>query len=248
MKDWWKRNLKVIRSSSFAEHEEPERRYYYKNGIYPYGDAVLLRAMVIAQRPRRIIEIGSGFSSACILDAVDEVGLDTELICIEPDTDRLVARLRPEDLDRIRIVEAQVQDVGIEEFEALDSGDILFIDSSHVLKTGSDVHYELFSILPTLTKNVLIHFHDIGYPFEYPDEWLFEKRYSWNEAYAVRAFLMYNQAFRVEFMSSMFRMLAQDLIDATFRPFGEQPSGSLWVRKVRRADRPRRKGRSRASG
>ena len=82
----------------------------------------------------------------------------------------------------------RVQDVPIDEFRALGSGDVLFIDSSHVLKTGSDVHRELFEILPALASGVLIHFHDIDYPFEYPDLFLFERRYSWNEAYAVRAF------------------------------------------------------------
>src|SRR4029453_10415837 len=111
-----------------------------------------------------------------------------------------------------------------------ESGDVLFIDSSHVLKTGSDVHRELFEILPALTPGVLVHFHDIDYPFEYPDLFLFERRYSWNEAYAVRAFLMYNANYRVEFMVAMFRRMAADLVRATFPAFDEQPGASLWVR------------------
>jgi hypothetical protein len=247
MRQWWNRNLSIIKQSPFPENEDPARRYYWRNNIYPFGDAVLLRGMIVAERPRRIIEIGSGFSSACILDAIDEVGLETEVTCIEPNPDRLLARLRPEDLDRIRLIESQVQDVRLEEFGALEQGDILFIDSSHVLKTGSDVNYELFSVLPVLAKGVFVHFHDIGYPFEYPDEWLFERLYSWNEAYAVRGFLMYNQAFRVEFMVSLFRQMARDLIDETFPEFARQPGGSLWIKKVQ-PPRTRAKSRWRRPG
>jgi hypothetical protein len=75
-------------------------------------------------------------------------------------------------------------------FDVLDENDILFINSSHVAKTGSDVNFELFEILPRLKKGVIVHIHDILYPFEYPREWVIERNYSWNEVYAVRAFLM----------------------------------------------------------
>jgi hypothetical protein len=187
--------------------------------------------MIISQRPRRIIEVGSGFSSACMLDTIDEAGLKTELTFIEPDTKTLFARMRPGDLERVRVLELEVQDVPLDEFAALRSGDILFIDSSHVLKTGSDVHYELFEILPILKRNIMIHFHDVAYPFEYPDDWIFNKGYSWNEAYAVRAFLMYNHAYRVEFMTSAFAMFAPDIVAPAIREFS---GASLWVKKIRR--------------
>jgi predicted O-methyltransferase YrrM len=245
MKEWWRSNLEVIKSTPFPHNESPQYRYYGLNNIYPFGDAVLLRAMILGHRPKHIIEIGSGFSSACMLDTIDEAELDTQLTLIEPHTERLRSRLHPGDTDRIRIIEAQVQDVPLDEFSALQAGDILFIDSSHVLKTGSDVHRELFEILPVLAEGTLMHFHDIGYPFEYPDEWIFERRYSWKEAYAVRAFLMHNVKYRVEFMASMFRRMAQDVIDETFPAFGEHPSGSLWVGKRGTAVSDRRKPRRR---
>jgi predicted O-methyltransferase YrrM len=234
MTDWWRRNADTIRSTPFPEAESPAYRYYAANTMYPLGDAAVLRAMILEQRPQRIVEIGSGFSSACMLDTIDEAGLQTELTFIEPDAGRLRSLLRPADAGRARIIEAQVQDVQLDEFEALGEGDVLFIDSSHVLKTGSDVHRELFEILPTLAPGVLVHFHDIDYPFEYPDLFLFERRYSWNEAYAVRAFLMYNADYRVEFMTAMFRRLATDLVHETFPPFDEKPGASLWVRKAGR--------------
>jgi hypothetical protein len=169
-----------------------------------------------------------------MLDTIDEVGLETDLIFIAPDPNRLRSLLRPEDAGRARIIEAPVQGVPLDEFQVLGIGDLLFIDSSHVLKTGSDVHRELFEILPAVAPGVLIHFHDIDYPFEYPDLFLFERRYSWNEAYAVRAFLMYNSAFRVEFMTAMFRRMAAQLVQATLPQFDQKPGASLWVRKTER--------------
>ncbi len=112
------------------------------------------------------------------------------------------------------------------------SNDILFINSSHVLKTGSDVHFELFSILPVLKPGVLVHFHDIQFPFEYPKEWVFGKRWSWNEIYAVRAFLMYNEAFVIRMFTDLFIRERGSLIEQ-FRP-GHRPliGGSLWLEKV----------------
>jgi predicted O-methyltransferase YrrM len=232
MIDWWRRNTETIKSTPFPDAESSAFRYYGDNNMYPVGDATVLRAMILEERPTRIIEIGSGFSSACMLDTIDEGGLETELTFIEPEAERLRSRLRPDDDARVRIIEAPVQDVPLEEFQTLRERDVLFIDSSHVLKTGSDVHRELFDILPALAPGVLIHFHDIDYPFEYPDLFLFERRYSWNEAYAVRAFLMYNANYRVEFMTAMFRRMAADLVRTTFPHFDEQPGASLWVRKV----------------
>ena len=234
MIDWWQRNAATLSATPFPDVESPAYRYYADNNMYPLGDAAVLRAMILEQRPRRIIEIGSGFSSACMLDTIDEVGLETDLIFIEPDPNRLRSLLRPEDAGRARIIEAPVQGVPLDEFQVLGIGDLLFIDSSHVLKTGSDVHRELFEILPAVAPGVLIHFHDIDYPFEYPDLFLFERRYSWNEAYAVRAFLMYNSAFRVEFMTAMFRRMAAQLVQATLPQFDQKPGASLWVRKTER--------------
>ncbi|MYZ47061.1 class I SAM-dependent methyltransferase [Propylenella binzhouense] len=231
MRNFWMQNADAIRATPFPDSLDPARRYYAVNDIFAIGDATILRAMILANRPRRIIEIGSGFSSAVMLDTIDEAHLDTTLLLIEPYTERLRSRLKAEDDARVEILESPVQDVPPETFSVLEANDILFIDSTHVLKTGSDVHYELFSILPVLKPGVVIHFHDIPFPFEYADEWIFERRYSWNEAYAVRAFLMHNYAYRVEFMNSLFHSKAQDAIQAIFPRFNVNPGASLWIRK-----------------
>ena len=228
---FWMESAELIKNTPFSEHDDGKNRYYYHNDQFPYGDAVMLRAMIAHFKPKNVIEIGSGFSSACILDAVDHVGLsEFTMTCIDPDADRLRRRLREEDHSRVDIIEGQVQDVPVSTFSTLKKNDILFIDSTHVLKTASDVHYELFSILPSLNKGVLVHFHDIQYPFEYPRPWLFEDNLSWNEIYALRAFLMYNSAFEVVFWSGLFAHRQRELINEIHPLFLINPGGSIWLR------------------
>jgi predicted O-methyltransferase YrrM len=201
-----------------------------RNDPYPYGDAVTLRAMIASHRPRHVIEIGSGYSSGCMLDIADEPGLgDFRLTCIEPNAARLRTMLRDGDESRVEIREANVQDVELELFRALAPGDILFIDSTHTLKTGSDVNFELFQILPRLQSGVLVHIHDCRFPFEYSDIQIFEKNYSWNEAYAVRALLMNSTRYRVIFYNSLFALQHRPLIEETFPPFLKDPGSSLWL-------------------
>ena len=120
---------------------------------------------------------------------------DNEIQCtfIEPHPKLLKSLLKQGDLERIEIVPRPLQDVDLELFESLRANDILFIDSTHVAKIGSDVNRIFFEILPALATGVYVHFHDIFYPFEYPREWIYEGR-AWNEAYMLRAFLMYNAA------------------------------------------------------
>lgn len=235
---FWKDNAEFIKNTPFSEHDDGTNRYYYDNGNYPYGDAITLRAMIAHFKPNNVIEVGSGFSSACMLDAADHVGLrDFTMTCIDPDADRLRSRLREEDHSRVDIIEGLVQDVSISTFSELAENDILFIDSTHVLKTASDVHYELFSILPNLNKGVLVHFHDIQYPFEYPRQWLFYDNRSWNEIYALRAFLTYNSAFEVVFWNGLFAHRQRELVHETNPLFLRNPGGSIWLR-VRSADVP----------
>jgi predicted O-methyltransferase YrrM len=231
MVQFWDENAQSIKDAPFSEDDDGTNRYYYNNGAYPYGDAATLRAMIAHFKPKNIVEIGSGFSTACMLDAADHFGLsDLAVTCIDPDADRLRSRLREVDHSRVDIIEGLVQDVPISTFSKLNENDILFIDSTHVLKTGSDVHYELFSILPSLNKGVLIHVHDIQYPFEYPRKWLFDDNYSWNEIYALHAFLMYNSAFEMVFWNGLFAQRHSKLVHETNPLFLEYPGSSIWLR------------------
>lgn len=229
----WGRLLPVVASTPFPEEKTPTNRYYYRNTSLSYADAITLRAMIGLHRPSRIIEVGSGFSTACMLDSADEFALsDLAVTCIEPYPALLQSLLRRQDADRLRIIASPIQEVPDETFRSLQAGDILFIDSTHVLKTGSDVHYELFSILPVLKPGVLVHFHDIHYPFEYPDDWVFRQNLSWNEAYGLRAFLMYNSAFEIYFWYPMLAHHCREALERDYAPALRNTGGSIWLRRT----------------
>jgi predicted O-methyltransferase YrrM len=231
MEAFWKQISTIVATTSFPESKDDNHRFYYSNSSFPYGDAIALRAMIGTTRPRNIIEIGSGFSSACMLDSVDEFHLDTRFTFVDPDATRLRSLLKPADYERAEIFEIPVQQASLAAFRSLCRGDFLFIDSTHVLKTGSDVHFELFHILPALASGVIVHFHDIQFPFEYPDPWIFDDNFSWNEIYGVRAFLMFNSVYRIKFWGSCLARERTELIRATFPLFLKNPGGSLWLEK-----------------
>src|SRR6516164_1080259 len=216
----------------FPKIPQPDLRYYSGNSQYARGDAISLYCFMRELRPRKIIEIGSGFSSACMLDSANSLDLEIAFTFIDPSSDRLNALLKPGDHQRAAILRVPVQDVPLATFHALESGDILFIDSTHVLKTCSDVEFELFCILPRLKPGVFIHFHDIFYPFEYPPQWVLVWNYSWNEAYALRALLMYQNRFRIEFWSHYLAIAHKDDdVVQQCAPVFEDAS-NFWVRKV----------------
>lgn len=214
----------------FGDDRREGLRYYFVNPYYRHNDAIMLYALMRHLQPRRIAEIGSGFSSAVMLDT-NELFFDNSisLTFVEPFPERLRSQFKPGDHERVTLLEQRVQDVPVDAFATLGAGDILFVDSSHVSKTGSDLNYILFDILPRLQPGVHIHFHDIYYPFEYPPEWVYEGR-AWNEAYLLRAFLQYNHAFEIV----LFNRFISD-----FHPeaYAEMPlclvnrGSSLWLRR-----------------
>jgi predicted O-methyltransferase YrrM len=231
MRDFWHKHLDIISSSQFPRSAASGRRYYLENPVFSYADALMLRTMLLVYKPRRVIEIGSGFSSAVMLDTADDSKLQTRFTFIEPYPATLRNLLLPRDLKNVNIIEKRVQDVELTVFSALSANDILFIDSTHVIKTQSDVCCEFFEILPLLKKGVLIHFHDIFYPFEYPRSWVFDLRYSWNELYGLRLFLMYNKHFYPIFFNNMFGKLEVKTIQSTCPLYLENIGGSFWMRK-----------------
>jgi predicted O-methyltransferase YrrM len=214
----------------FPREQSPETRYWFENWAYSYADAIFLYSMLRLLQPRRVIEAGSGFSSAAMLDTADRWLPDTSFTFIDPDTTTLGALLRPADHERVTVVRAQLQDVPLTMFEALGPNDILFIDSTHVSKTGSDVNRILFDILPRLASGVHVHFHDVFYPFEYPKEWVYEGR-AWNEGYILRAFLEFNDTFEIALFGTWLARFHRELLDAVMPLTRENPGGSLWLRK-----------------
>jgi hypothetical protein len=194
--------------------------------MYDAADALIYQAFVRRLKPLKVIEVGAGFSTAKLLDTAEQFVPGLEVTCVEPYPDRLLGLLRPE--DNVDLISAPVQDVPIETFTSLAAGDVLFIDSTHVAKAGSDVLWLFLRVLPQLARGVFVHIHDVFWPFEYPAKWLREGR-SWNEDYLLHAFLCHNDTWQIELFSSWLWRTNPDLVPHELR--GEQP-GAIWLRRI----------------
>ena len=219
----------------YPEHEgetSSEYGFYTQNSQFSWLDCRALFVLLRKLRPRQFIEVGSGFSSLLAADVnLRFLGSECQITCIEPYPRAFLKQGVP---GISELIEKKVQELDPAFFSRLDSGDILFIDSSHVSKTGSDVNYLVFEVLPRLKPGVLIHIHDIFLPREYPREWVLTENRSWNEQYLVRALLMYSKAFKVVFgCNHAFATHPQGVVKAlnleSQAGFG---GGSLWIKKV----------------
>jgi len=216
----------------FKDETSSGLRYYFRNPYFSYGDAIILYSMLRHCRPQRIIEVGSGFSSAVMLDTNDLFFSNMmTLTFIEPYPERLFSLLSAKDTTQHEIVIDTVQAVPLERFAALDAKDILFIDSSHVAKVGSDVVHLLTNVLPRLNKGVIVHFHDIFWPFEYPEEWIRAGR-AWNEDYILKAFLQFNAEFRIMFFNSYLAIHHRQAMEQNLPSWLKNTGGSLWIEKT----------------
>ncbi len=218
----------------YAMEKTPGLRFHHNNSFYSRRDATMLHCMMRHLQPKRIIEIGSGFSSAMMLDTNERFfDRGIQLTFIEPYPQRLYENIRPADKSAVRILEQKLEDLDLGLFGELRPGDILFVDSTHVSKIGSDVNRIIFDLFPSLPAGVWIHVHDIFYPFEYLEEWVLEGR-AWNEAYMMRAFLMYNTYFSIRlFTDYLTRKFPERFDSDAWRAIPEGGSrSSLWIEKV----------------
>jgi hypothetical protein len=170
--------------------------YYFGNGNFEAGDAEIWYHMIRHFRPRRIIEIGSGFSTllarrALAANRAADADYACRHICIEPYEMPWLEQAG------VEVVRNPVERVDPALFDALAAGDMLFIDSSHVIRPGGDVLFEFLEILPRLRPGVIVHVHDIFSPRDYPKDWVLTEVRLWNEQYLLEAFLMGNRAWRV---------------------------------------------------
>lgn len=221
---------KYYNDMPFTDTKNEKGRYYFENIFYSYTDAIFLYSMLRHYRPKQIIEIGSGFSSSVMLDT-NNLFLNNEmnLTFIEPYADRLKSLLTKVDVATTTLIESNVQGVSLDTFDKLNAGDILFVDGTHVVKTGSDVNYVLFEIMPRLKSGVLIHFHDVFFPFEYPKSWVFEGR-NWNEDYFLKAFLMYNKEFEIKLFSDFLHRNYKEIFEDMPLCY-KNSGGNLWLEK-----------------
>ncbi len=215
---------------------EKPYEFYLRNGTFETVDCEVLYSMVRHYKPSKIIEIGSGFSTFVTAQAIrknQEIDPDyeCEFISIEPFPNDILKDGVP---GLSRLIEKDLQEIPITEFTSLGDNDILFIDSSHVLTIGSDVHYEYLEIIPRLRKGVIVHVHDIHLPNEYPKEWVFGMRRFWSEQYLLQMFISFNDSFEVLWAGNYMEANYHDLLSGAFASFenGGSP-GSFWFKRIK---------------
>jgi predicted O-methyltransferase YrrM len=219
----------LMNDESLNVEPQPDRRYFTNNDFYAQGDGYILQALLRHVRPARYLEVGSGWTTALALDTNDR-WLDSRLriTCIEPKPDHLNRLLRPG--DDIEVMVSQVQDVDVERFKELEPNDVLFIDCSHVVKTGSDAHHLITRILPLVPAGVYVHIHDIFWPFEYPKIWVDEGR-AWTEGYLLHAFLLFNPAFEIVLFNDWLTKQHYDFMVGQVPALAPGAGGALWLRR-----------------
>jgi predicted O-methyltransferase YrrM len=232
VQDTWLENMKKFYSETpFQEEKQPHLRYYYNNTAYAHNDAIMLYTFIRALQPKNIVEVGSGYTSAAILDTIDLfVSMKPRVTFIEPYPDVLHRLLSKNDLVTCTLKKSPVQDIPIETFLELQQDDILFIDSTHVSKIGSDVNYLFFEILPRLNPGVYVHIHDVFFPFEYPESWVIDQARFWNEDYLLRAFLTHNDTFEIVFFNDYYHRKNPTAYEH-YPTCMKNGGGSLWLRK-----------------
>lgn len=208
--------------------------YSYAARNYRHGDADTLYAIVRSFRPRRIVEIGAGASTRVIRAALariraEDPGHACRHVCVEPYEQPWL-----EELD-VELLRARVETLGPDLFRELGAGDILFIDSSHVVRPQGDVLFEILRVLPVLAPGVLVHVHDIFTPADYPAEWVLRRGLLWNEQYLLEAFLSMNPGYEILLACNWLANRHGDRLQALLPGLALAPDaqpGAFWIRRV----------------
>jgi hypothetical protein len=206
------------------------RDFHLDNGLFESGDAELLYAMIRRFRPNRVIELGSGMSTLVIADAIEVNGNEAEHLVYDPYPR---ADLRPQLEQIAHLRPTSAADLPLREFDGLGDRDILFVDTTHVVKIGSEVNRIILEVLPILRPGVIVHVHDIYLPWEYPREFVEERNFFWNEQYLLQGFLAFNDSFEVLFGTHAVARRHPQELEKLLRSgaLGRHPS-SFWMRRI----------------
>ena len=211
--------------------------FYTGQRTFNCVDAQSLYAMVRKLKPKRMIEIGSGFSTFITAQALrkneeENPAHSCNFTAIEPYPNPIISAGFP---GLTELKKAKAQEVDPAYFSDLQEGDILFIDSTHTLKIGGDVKHEILEILPKLNKGVIVHIHDVFLPYEYPKNWAMTYKWFWAEQYLLHAFLYDNATFDVMWLSYFMHKKHSAKLSAAMQGYdpGEEHMGSCWLRKMK---------------
>jgi len=206
-----------------------KKQYYFENNFFGELDGIIYYSIIREFKPDLIMEVGSGFSTMIASQAAS-VNKNTKIISIEPYPNNILKSGLP-NLEKID--QKFVQSIPLNEFKKLQKNDVLFIDSTHIAKIGSDVNYLLLHVIPELNPGVLIHIHDFFFPYEYPEDWILKRKLFWNEMYVVWAFLIGNSDY--EILTSNYNLIKNHFSELKksfpFMSTSTGGAGSLWMRK-----------------
>lgn len=198
--------------------------FFWKNSQFSYSDAMSYFAFLRMLKPSRVVEIGSGFSTLVATEALKRNG-HGEVVCIEPYPRPFLPQL-----EGVTLRQNKAQDLTAEELDALlNDGDVLFIDSTHTVKAGSDCLHIYLRLLPKLTKRIHVHIHDIFLPWGMPKHWLTDLHIYWTEQYLVLAWLQDNPRTRVLFGSAYHERFNPALLESLMHGRYRAGGSSLWL-------------------
>ena len=217
----------LVNELSIYRDELTTLDFDFNNGFFSGFDAAVYYSLIRHLQPRRIIEIGGGYSTRIAAKAL-AANQQGSLTCIEPYPEE---RLASANL-KLELITKRVEEIDVDFFSRLEANDILFIDSSHTVKFGSDVCYEVLEIMPRLARGVWVHVHDIFFPHDYPAEWLMNRRMALNEQYLLEAFLAFSPTFSVQLAN--YWLCLEHLDDAAllWSNASINRASSFWMKRV----------------
>lgn len=225
--------------STLSKYKEEYKSIHVESGYTSNGDGAILYSMLRELRPKRVIEVGSGNSTVVMNAALEknhaEDGIDRSIVSIEPYPKQVLLDLNSRS-NNVSLIQKKVENLDIPFFQRLGEGDLLFIDTSHVVDIANDVHFLYLHVLPQLPVGVVIHIHDIRFPYEYPREWVMKDRKYWAEQYLLHMFLAFNESFEIVFASNyMCQKYRNNMSDAFYglEKSGDGWPGSFWIKRIR---------------
>ena len=223
----WESQLALLTELAAFHDELIELDFDFSNDFFGGFDAVVYYSLVRHLKPQRVIEIGGGYSTRIAGKALNANRKGT-LTYIEPYPDE---RLVGTDF-KLELITKRVEEIDVDFFSCLEANDILFIDSSHTVKFGSDVCYEFLEILPRLARGVWVHVHDIFFPHDYPAEWLINRRLALNEQYLLEAFLAFSTTFSVQLANYWICLDHLRHAAQLWPTASKQRASSFWMKRV----------------
>lgn len=205
--------------------------YFINNGGFESVDGETFYCMLRYLKPSKLFEIGSGNSTLLATKALREnlrLGHKTKYTVFDPYPGKLIK-------SNFKVTKKKVEEIPLELFGQLEENDILFIDSSHVIRIGGDVLFEILEILPRLKKGVIVHFHDIFLPSNYPKDQVLKNYEFFSEQFLLQAFLTNNESWEVLFAASFLHLYHPKKLAETFPSYDKNTTwpGSFWIRKVK---------------